>query len=74
MFLAQEQLEIVQQERAAVLQRCLVLQADNQLLRTLLQEEHPSKWSHLAPPNAKPSQVTVQVARKSCQGRRQTVT
>jgi len=56
-LLLQEQLEAVQAERVAVLQRCLKLQADNQLLRQTLQEENPTKYAHLAPPNAQPSQV-----------------
>jgi len=47
----------------AVLQRCLKLQADNQLLRQTLQEENPTKYAHLAPPNAQPSQaVSVQAS------------
>lgn len=54
---SQEQLEHVQAERLAVLQRCLKLQADNQLLRQTLQEENPTKYAHLAPPNAQPSQA-----------------
>jgi hypothetical protein len=53
----------VQAERLAVLQRCLKLQADNQLLRQTLQEENPTKYAHLAPPNAQPSQaISVQAS------------
>lgn len=61
----------MQAERTAVLQRCLKLQADNQLLRQTLQEENPSKYSHLAPANAQPSQaVSAQAARGEAGARR----
>merc|ERR1719382_1012145 len=45
-LLLQEQLEHVQGERRALMQRCLKLEAENEWCRAALYEENPRKYSH----------------------------